>query len=117
MAAFEGLLPAPHDERVLNLLFVFAQWHGLAKLRIHTDHTLAMLDDLTTELGDGLRGFVHKTCSVITTKELNREYQARKRREARQKGKKTTKGKGGQVEKRQKTGDDNSSENPDPTSE
>ena len=72
----------------MNLLFLFSEWNGLAKLRLHTDHTLAMLDTLTTELGDAIRGFVEKTCSKIDTKELAREYQARKRREARQQGKK-----------------------------
>ena len=72
-----------------------------------------MLDTLTTELGDAIRGFIEKTCSKIDTKELAREYQARKRREARQQAKKkqtsTKKGKGAAKEppkKRQKTGDD-----------
>jgi hypothetical protein len=46
-----------------------------------------MLDTLTTELGDGIRVFVDKTCSKFDTKELSREYQARKRREARQRAK------------------------------
>ncbi|OBZ68473.1 hypothetical protein A0H81_11674 [Grifola frondosa] len=35
--AFEGLLPEPHNKVLMDLLFVFAQWHGLAKLRMHTD--------------------------------------------------------------------------------
>ena len=100
----------------MKLLFTFAQWHGLAKLRLHTDHTLAVLDGLTTELGDTLRMFVHKTCSEIATKELSREYQARKRREARQKGKKSTKGKEGQPEKRQKIGEELSPGNSNQTS-
>ncbi|KAJ6619167.1 hypothetical protein B0H10DRAFT_1794003 [Mycena sp. CBHHK59/15] len=33
---FEGLLPEPHNNTVLNLLFTFAEWHVLAKLRMHT---------------------------------------------------------------------------------
>ena len=74
---------------------------------MQTDHTLAMLDTLTTELGDTLRHFVTKTCSEVATKELNREYQARKRREARKKGKKPTKG-SGRAEKQQKTAEANS---------
>ncbi|TEB27708.1 hypothetical protein FA13DRAFT_1634250 [Coprinellus micaceus] len=112
-AAFEGLLPPPHNARLMGVLFLFSEWHGLAKLRLHTNHTLAILDTLTTELGDVIRGFVEKTCSKFDTKELTREYQARKRREARQQGKKeqasTNKGKGTANElpkKRQKTGDD-----------
>lgn len=88
LAAFEGLLPPPHDKHLMSLLFIFSEWHGLAKLRLHTDHTLNLLDALTTDLGDAIRGFVDKTCSKFDTKELVREYQARKRREARQRGKK-----------------------------
>ncbi|KAJ3524924.1 hypothetical protein NMY22_g10792 [Coprinellus aureogranulatus] len=87
--AFEGLLPPPHNNRVLALLFTLGEWHGLAKLRQHTDHTLEMLDVLTTRMGDQLRAFVKDTCAGVDTKELPREYQARKRRETRkrQKGK------------------------------
>ncbi|KAJ3526401.1 hypothetical protein NMY22_g10179 [Coprinellus aureogranulatus] len=80
--AFEGLLPPPHNNRVLKLLFIFAQWHGLAKLRMHTDHTLHILDTLTTDLGNTVRDFAEKTCASFQTKELKREYQARKRRES-----------------------------------
>jgi hypothetical protein len=56
------------------------------KLRIHTDHTIAILDQLTTTLGQQLRDFVEYTCSEISTKELRREYDARKRRLAKKKG-------------------------------
>ncbi|KAF6750862.1 hypothetical protein DFP72DRAFT_817228, partial [Ephemerocybe angulata] len=79
--AFEGLLPAPHNNRVMKLLFVLGQWHGLAKLRLHTDHTLTMLEEQTVQLGESMRKFVKETCAAIPTKELQREYQARKRRE------------------------------------
>lgn len=73
----------------MKLLFVFSHWHGLVKLRLHTDHTIGILDDTTTELGNCLRDFVDVTCKEIPTKELRREYEARKWREAkkaRQKG-------------------------------
>lgn len=69
----------------MSLLFVLAKWHSLAKLRLHTDHTLDLMDKLTTELGDQFRTFETGTCFAIKTKELPREYQARKRREARRK--------------------------------
>ena len=85
---FEGLLPGDHDDRVLDLLFVFAHWHSLAKLRLHTDGTLAILDAWTTILGDQCRNFVSETCKAIETQELKREYQSRKRGEARKKTKK-----------------------------
>lgn len=61
-----------------------AQWHGLAKLRLHTDETLDRLDQLTSVLGDQLRTFQKKTCSVFQTKELPRETRARARQYARQ---------------------------------
>lgn len=57
-----------------------AHWHGLAKLRIHTDRTLEILDQTTTLLGQYLRDFHSKTCSSFNTKELPREANARDRR-------------------------------------
>jgi hypothetical protein len=66
----------------MDLLFVFAEWHGFVKLRLHTDHTIEILDRATTQLGDHLRQFVDTTCKEIPTKELRREYEARKRRDA-----------------------------------
>ncbi|RXW23302.1 hypothetical protein EST38_g2534 [Candolleomyces aberdarensis] len=86
---FEGLFENRwHEKRILRLLFTLAHWHGLAKLRLHTDTTLDILDHLTTVLGDQFRGFVSKVCEQVETKELPKEYHARKRREAKQKGKK-----------------------------
>ena len=54
---FEGLLPEPHNSKVLELLFTFAHWHGLAKLWMHNEATLNLLDDETTILGTQLRDF------------------------------------------------------------
>jgi hypothetical protein len=89
---FEGLLPGEHNERLMDLLFVFAHWHGLAKLRLHTDHTVDILDTTTTLLGQHLRDFVEHTCNAVSTKELKREYEARKRREAKKKSKSKPRG-------------------------
>jgi hypothetical protein len=61
---------------------VYAHWHGLAKLRMHTDLTLDILDSLTTILGQKLRIFDDETCSKFVTLELPREAEARKRRAA-----------------------------------
>ncbi|KAG6906368.1 hypothetical protein DXG01_014299, partial [Tephrocybe rancida] len=77
--AFEGLLSEPHNTRLTELLFVCATWHGLAKLRVHTDDTLALLDEATLDLGHYLREFVTKTCSEFNTRELPREAEARSR--------------------------------------
>lgn len=68
-----------------------AQWHGLAKLRLHTDDTLVHLDKLTTDLGDQLRKFKKKTCSAFETKELPRETLARKNTKNRSSAKKAKK--------------------------
>jgi hypothetical protein len=77
---FDGLFPEPHNRAVLNLLFTCAHWHGLAKLRMHTDLTLNILDEATIQLGAEFRAFVGKTCPAFDTRELRRETAARQRR-------------------------------------
>lgn len=78
---FDGLLPEPHNTRVLKVLFDLAHWHGLAKLRMHTDSTLNVFSQVTTALGNTLRTFQERTCSVFPTRELQREQTARLRRQ------------------------------------
>lgn len=82
---FEGLLPEPHNSQIMDLIFSCAHWHGLAKLRMHTDDTLSILDGVTVEIGAEFRKFIKKTCSVFTTHELEREKDARQRRRKKQK--------------------------------
>ena len=89
MTAFEGLIPDNHDGRVQDLIFTFAHCHSLAKLKLHTDDTLAILDEWTVILGTQSCLFVTKTCDVYETCKLKWEYQARKRNEDRKKGKAT----------------------------
>ncbi|KAI0740298.1 hypothetical protein C8Q76DRAFT_765256 [Earliella scabrosa] len=43
-ACNEGLLPLRNDDTVADLLFELANWHALARLRVHTD----ILDNLGT---------------------------------------------------------------------
>jgi hypothetical protein len=86
---FDGLLPEPHNTTILELLFVATQWHGLAKLRMQTDLTLDIMDDVTVSLGKRLRQFVGKTCSTFKTRELLREANARIRRQAKPKKRNT----------------------------
>jgi hypothetical protein len=64
----------------LRLLYTAAHWHALAKLRLHNDFTLDILDSETRSFGQELRDFNHKTCPAFTTRELPREYAARIRR-------------------------------------
>jgi len=82
---FERLLPEPHNSHVMKLLFRIVEWHGLAKLRMHTETTLAQLEQVTMDLGRLMRNFRDKTCAGFNTTELAREVEARNRRNARKK--------------------------------
>ncbi|KAF9038247.1 hypothetical protein BJ165DRAFT_1532122 [Panaeolus papilionaceus] len=79
---FEGLLEEPHNQRLMKLLYCMAEWHAFAKLRMHTDQTTSLLQELTTELGEQLRHFRDTTCVDFQTFELPKEALARARREA-----------------------------------
>src|ERR1700690_4171226 len=82
LAVFEGLFPEPHNKLIMDLLFELATWHGLAKLRMHTESTLKGLDNSTTRLGKLFREFMTTTCEEYETRELPSEEAARGRREA-----------------------------------
>jgi hypothetical protein len=64
----------------MDVLFIKAYWHSFAKLRMHTDSTLDILTDLTTQLGCCLRDFVHKTCVAYETRKLQWEADAQVRK-------------------------------------
>jgi len=78
----DGLLPDPHGAAILDLVFVMGCWHAYAKLRLHTEHTLASFERLTADLGTLLRHFTTTTCAEFRTAELPRERAARFRRAA-----------------------------------
>ena len=78
--AFEGLLESRHNRRLMKLLYRTAEWHALAKLRMQTNGSLKLLDDLTTEFGQLIRQFRDLTCTTFATVELPREAAARERR-------------------------------------
>lgn len=80
---FEGLFPSPHDETIQDLLYIMAYWHSLAKLRMHTDSSVNVLDRTTSTLGDALRFFANETCRHFATVETDAEYRARGRAMAR----------------------------------
>jgi hypothetical protein len=77
---FEGLFPASHDTIVQTLLYRFAQWHALAKLRNHSESTLSFLEDTFKTLSRQLRKFRDFTCAAFNTVELQKETAARRRR-------------------------------------
>ena len=68
----------------MTLLFSLSHWHGLAKLCMHTDETLRLMESITVMLGNHLRTFTNETCSTFSTKELCREAEARTRRQGRE---------------------------------
>ncbi|KAG6916135.1 hypothetical protein DXG01_008326 [Tephrocybe rancida] len=92
MPAFDGLFPPPHNELIQRLLFECAHWHSLAKLRMHTDITLILLENSTTSLGELFREFVGSTCAAYTTYELPRELDARLRKQTKKSKKNLTGG-------------------------
>jgi hypothetical protein len=60
----------------MKLLYQRAEWHALAKLRMHTDATLDHLESLTKDFGRLMRQFRDLTCSQFQTAELPREVAA-----------------------------------------
>jgi len=49
----------------------------MAKLRMHNDLTLDIMEAVTVLLGQKLRDFSQTTCTAFDTRELRREYEAR----------------------------------------
>ncbi|THU93782.1 hypothetical protein K435DRAFT_669587 [Dendrothele bispora CBS 962.96] len=89
---FEGLVHE-HDVLILNLLFDLAVFHCLAKFRLHSEDSIQMLDEGTTNLGKSLRLFDEKVCNVYNTKEIPKETAARGRRNAKKANEGSAKGK------------------------
>src|SRR6267154_3915625 len=75
---FEGLLDEPYNVHIMKLLYRTAEWHGFAKLRMHTDTTINHLEMLTKEFGQLMRQFHGSTCSEFETIELPCEVTAHK---------------------------------------
>ena len=82
MPVIEGLLPAPHDAIVLDMLFALAEFHAFAKMRLHTERTLELFEKSIKTLGESVRKFETVTCAAYDTKELPCETAARGRRKA-----------------------------------
>ncbi|TBU49530.1 hypothetical protein BD309DRAFT_1025917, partial [Dichomitus squalens] len=80
MPAYEGLLDLPDDQTVADLLFELANWHALAKLRLHTEVTLDIFRITTKHMYEAIRTFAQQTCPRYQTKELPSEATARVRR-------------------------------------
>lgn len=63
----------------MTLLYTLAYWHGLAKMRLHTDSSVALFEDSTSALGVRLRHFAYATSPCFSTKETEKEHEARTR--------------------------------------
>jgi hypothetical protein len=75
---------------VLDLLWLLLLWHSLAKLRLHTESTVNILEGTGSQLGRAARRFA-KECEEIETYELPSEVGARLRRDARNNAKRQEK--------------------------
>ncbi|KAJ3825180.1 hypothetical protein F5880DRAFT_1611327 [Lentinula raphanica] len=79
---FENLFKdSEHDNRLSKLLYRLAEWHALAKLRLHSETTLGWLETITKEVGKLMRAFRDKTALDFETFELPREQEARAQRQ------------------------------------
>lgn len=77
---------------VLDLVWECAFWHSLAKLRMHTESTLSILELSTTSLGDTARRFAKELEKPkYDIRELPAEEAARHRRDAQSNAKRTGK--------------------------
>lgn len=74
------VVPPCHDVTVQSLLYRFAQWHALAKLRLHSQSTLSLFENTFKILSKQLRAFRDLTCTAFATVELPKEKVARQRR-------------------------------------
>jgi hypothetical protein len=79
---FEGLFRTEHNAQILSILFALNNWLSLAKLRLHTDTTLALLEDATKRLGKQLRDFTDNIAPEYPTTESKTERNRRDRRTA-----------------------------------
>ena len=93
---FEGLFPEKHrqhEKDIIDTLFLLATWHAYAKLRLHTEDTLDLFEQLTAPLGENLRLFAGKITKDFVVKELPKETAAKARRTAANLKQKISKGK------------------------
>ena len=81
---FERLFAEPHNTWIMKLLYRTAEWHTPAKLQMHSDSTLTLLEDLTVEFGKLMRQSCDLTCSQFQMVELPQEEATRCWRQTKQ---------------------------------
>jgi len=82
LPVFENLLPEPHNSQAQWLLFLLCHWHALAKLCMHTDYTLDIMEHTTAQLAQQMCNFSSETCPAFATKELCHEAESWRQRKA-----------------------------------
>ncbi|KAG2072207.1 hypothetical protein BDR04DRAFT_1127720 [Suillus decipiens] len=96
---FDSLFPDTHNKIIISLLFTLSHWHGLAKLRMHSDLTLKIPNKTTTNLGEQFHLFKEMVCISYHMQELDREVDARSHQQAKEAAKQAGNGKGKGKEK------------------
>ncbi len=62
----------------MDLLYLTAYWHSLAKLRLHTEPSVCVMEEVHKGLSNGLRNFADVTCKAFQTVEMDKEHAERK---------------------------------------
>jgi hypothetical protein len=83
----------------MDLLFLMTHWHGLAKLQMHSNLTLTILNQQTTDLGEQFHKFKATVYPAYSTQELDCEVNAWSRRQAKDTAKQAETGKANGVER------------------
>lgn len=81
LPCLEGLIPGTLGDTINDLVWNMAVWHALAKLRLHRETTIQILEAATSSMGAALRAF-KRACASVDTRELPGEVAARGRRTA-----------------------------------
>ncbi|KAG2056611.1 hypothetical protein BDR06DRAFT_981320 [Suillus hirtellus] len=63
-STFEGLFPDKHNNVIRILLFHMAEWHALAKMCLHSNETLSLLEKSLQQSGAQLRKFSKFTSAL-----------------------------------------------------
>ncbi|KAJ3542003.1 hypothetical protein NM688_g6018 [Phlebia brevispora] len=79
ISCLEGLLLAPMEQIVFDMIWFLLVWHALAKLRLHTEATVGVFRGATRHLGRAVRKF-ERACAPLDTQELPKETTAREKR-------------------------------------
>ncbi|KAJ3717900.1 hypothetical protein C8R42DRAFT_586676 [Lentinula raphanica] len=69
---------------LMTLLYQMAEWHALAKLRMHSEDTLEYLETVTRQLGKLMRKFRDLSNTNFETYETEHEGDTQRRRQQQQ---------------------------------